>query len=107
MQFETSEDDESPGRERAQAADNTHRLVGAIKALTKKDFSTMTGSGLVFSITDMAGNYVCPEFLLRAEDMETIKHAFIKTLKDQLKFRKILREAEIRDIAAVITDPEP
>jgi len=103
--FDDDQDESQSISARVANADSTRNLINAIQVLSEKDFSLMMGSGLVVSITDMKGDYVCPEFLMRAEAMQEIKTLFVSTLREQLKFRKALKDAvielrssEVRDI---------
>lgn len=88
---------------RAKHADDTNTLVGVVKYLEKHDFTTRMGSGVVVRLLDLEDKPICDEFCIRGEDLEPVKPLLINSIKEALKLRIALRQAEIREIESIQT----
>ena len=84
-------------------ADRTATLLDALKMLEKTDFTTMMGSGIMVKLTPITeGKHLADEFMLAAEDMETIKAGMIKSLRDALARRRAMLRSEVSDIEKAV-----
>ena len=101
------ESDELRWHKRVTAAQDTSRLVQAVKYLEATDFETMMGSGVMVSLLPItAGRTSCEEFMLNAEDLQSIKVSIIDSLRKQLKFRLSIRSLEINAISTLLGEPD-
>ncbi len=96
------DDDVVDQKQRVRNADETRALVDTINKLTKRDFTTMMGSGILVSLTDLEGRAIAPEFCMPAEDMEGIKGAFITSIRAALERRLVRLQSEMRSIEETI-----
>lgn len=66
------------------------------------DFEKMMGSGILIQLTDLSGNEVCPEFVVSAEDMESIKQPIIASLLKSLELKRVLVLSELRELNDIL-----
>ena len=90
-------------RQQTQNSDQTHNLIGAIKALTAQDFTRWMASGIIIRLTPITDNKEsCEEFMIAAEDMEQIKTPIIQSIQRSLLRRRIMLKNDLRDIEAIL-----
>lgn len=96
------EEDDVDQKQRVLNADESRVLINTVNILQKRDFQKMMGSGILVSLTDMKGQAIVPEFLMRAEDMEGIKEGFITSIKAALEFRLMRLKSEMQSIEEIV-----
>ena len=74
----------------------------AVKALTMIDFSRYTGSDFNVQITKLDGTELCPEFCIDGEDMIEIAPSIVKSLRQSLKFKRVLLLSNLNEVNEAI-----
>ena len=84
-------------------AQETNRLLAAIKMLKTTDFSTMMGSGIVVNLKPITRERVlCEEFMIAAEDMTNIAPKLVESITRSLTLRLDRLRREVQEIEQTV-----